>query len=88
VLDNTASLYSVNSLTGYLKSLGLKAPKPAVSDYLEWFEDAYFLFTVQVFDASLAPENQPQEDLLYRPRPSDLGLVGCQYLTATRAAGA
>jgi predicted AAA+ superfamily ATPase len=54
LLDNTASLYSVNSLTGYLKSLGHKAPKPAVSDYLEWFEDAYFLFTVQVFDASLA----------------------------------
>lgn len=54
LIDNTASLYSVNSLTGYLKSLGHKAPKSAVSDYLQWFEDAYFLFTVQIFDASLA----------------------------------
>ncbi|MCK4548305.1 MAG: ATP-binding protein [Candidatus Eisenbacteria sp.] len=54
LVDNTASLYSVNSLTGYLKSLGHKAPKSAVSDYLEWFEDAYFLFTVRIFDASLA----------------------------------
>ncbi len=54
LLDNTASLYSVNSLTGYLKSLGHKAPKAAVSDYLEWFEDAFFLFTVRVFDASVA----------------------------------
>jgi predicted AAA+ superfamily ATPase len=54
LIDNVASLYSVNSLTGYLKSLGHKAPKPAVSDYLAWFEDAYFLFTVQIFDASLA----------------------------------
>lgn len=54
LIDNTASLYSVNSLTGYLKSLGHKAPKAAVSDYLEWFEDAYFLFTVRIFDASLA----------------------------------
>ncbi len=54
LIDNTASLYSVNSLTGYLKSLGHKAPKSAVSDYLEWFEDAYFLFTVRIFDASLA----------------------------------
>ncbi len=54
LVDNTASLYSVNSLTGYLKSLGHKAPKAAVSDYLEWFEDAYFLFTVRIFDASLA----------------------------------
>ena len=54
LVDNTASLYSINSLTGYLKSLGHKAPKSAVSDYLEWFEDAYFLFTVRIFDASLA----------------------------------
>jgi predicted AAA+ superfamily ATPase len=53
-VDNTASLYSVNSLTGYLKSLGHKVPKSAVSDYLEWFEDAYFLFTVRIFDASAA----------------------------------
>ena len=28
--------------------------KWGVSDYLEWFEDAYFLFTVRIFDASLA----------------------------------
>jgi len=57
LVDNTASSYSVNSLTGYLKSLGHKAPKSAVSDYLEWFEDAYFLFTVRIFDASLARSN-------------------------------
>lgn len=57
LVNNTGSLYSVNSLTGYLKSLGHKAPKPAVSDYLAWFEDAYFLFTVRVFDASLARAN-------------------------------
>ena len=57
LMDNTASLYSVNSLTGYLKSLGHKAPKSAVADYLGWFEDAYFLFTVRIFDASLARSN-------------------------------
>ncbi len=54
LVDNTASLYSGNSLTGYIKSLGHKVPKSAVSDYLEWFEDAYFLFTVQIFDSSAA----------------------------------
>jgi len=54
LVDNTASLYSVNRLTGYLKSLGHRAPKSAVSDYLEWFEDAYFLFTVRIYDASAA----------------------------------
>ncbi len=57
LIDNTASLYSVNALTGYLKSLGHKSPKSAVSDYLNWFEDAYFFFTVRVFDASLARSN-------------------------------
>ncbi len=54
LIDNTSSLYSINGLTGYLKSLGHKAPKYAVSEYLEWFEDAYFLFSVRIFDASLA----------------------------------
>lgn len=57
LIDNTASLYSINNLTGYLKALGHKAPKSTVSDYLEWFEDAYFLFTVRIFDASIARSN-------------------------------
>jgi uncharacterized protein len=61
LVDNTASLYSVNSLTGYLKSLGHKVPKNTVSDYLKWFEDAYFLFTVQIFDSSAARrDNNPK----------------------------
>jgi predicted AAA+ superfamily ATPase len=57
LIDNTASLYSINNLTGYLKALGHKAPKSAVSDYLAWFEDAYIVFTVRIFDASLARAN-------------------------------
>jgi predicted AAA+ superfamily ATPase len=57
LVDNIASLYTVNTLTGHLKSLGHKAPKSAVSDYLEWFEDAYFLLTVRIFDASLSRAN-------------------------------
>ena len=55
--DNTATLYSINRLNGYLKSLGHKAPKAAISDYLNWFEDAYFLYTVRIFDTSLARSN-------------------------------
>ncbi len=57
LIDDTASLYSVNRLTGYLKSLGHRAPKHAVTEYLGWLEDAYFLFTVHVFDASAARRN-------------------------------
>ena len=57
LLDNISSLYTVNSLTGYLKSRGHKAPKTAVSQYLDWFEDAFFLFSVRLFDASLSRSN-------------------------------
>lgn len=62
LINNAASQYSVNRLTGYLKSLDHKVPKSAVSDYLEWFEDAYFLFTVRLFDASIArSKNNPKK---------------------------
>ncbi len=57
LINNTASLYSINSLTGYLKALGHKISKAHVSEYLSWFEDAYFFFTVRIFDASLARSN-------------------------------
>jgi hypothetical protein len=57
LMDNIASLYSINALTGYLKSLGHKVPKATVSDWLEWFEDAYFLFTTRIFDPSLSRRN-------------------------------
>ena len=57
LIDNIASLYSVNRLTGHLKSQGHKITKSTVSDYIKWFEDAYFLFTVQIFDASVSRRN-------------------------------
>lgn len=57
LVDHIASLYSINRLTGYLKSLGHKVPKSAVSDYMAWLEDAYFLFTVHIFDASPTRRN-------------------------------
>lgn len=57
LIDNCASLYSINALTNHLKSLGHKVPKASVSDYLAWFEDAYFLFSVRLYDASLSRSN-------------------------------
>lgn len=57
LLDNIAAMYTLNSLTGFLKSLGHNVPKSSVSDYLNWFEDAYFLFTVRMFDASYRRSN-------------------------------
>ncbi len=57
LMESIGSPYSVNSLHGYLQSLAHKASKTSVAEYLEWFEDAYFLFTVRIFDASLARAN-------------------------------
>jgi len=57
LIDNNSSLYSINNLTGYLKSLGHGVPKAAVSEYLDFFEDAFFLFTVKLFDPSLSRQN-------------------------------
>ena len=57
LVNNVAALYSINNLTEYLKNLGHHAPKNAVADYLRWFEDAYFFFSVRIFDASLSRAN-------------------------------
>jgi len=54
LVENTAALYSVNSLTKYLRSLGHKISKDLVMNYVTWLEDAYFLFSVGIFDASIA----------------------------------
>ena len=53
LVDNAASLYTVNRLTQHLRTIGHRVSKSAVADYLNWFEDALFLFTVPVFDASI-----------------------------------
>jgi uncharacterized protein len=54
LLNSAASLYSINTLTGYLKSQGHKISKTFVGQMLDWFEDAYALFSVRLFDASLS----------------------------------
>ena len=55
--DNTAALYSINRLAGHLQARGHKVPKSSVSDYLDWFEDAYFLYSVRIFHVSLNKAN-------------------------------
>jgi hypothetical protein len=57
LVNNVAGSHSVNSLTGYLKALNHKVSKAFVGECLEWFEDAFFLFAVKLWDASLARQN-------------------------------
>ena len=57
LLQNIGALYSINQLFTYLQSMNHKISKSAVSNYLKWLEDAYFLFSVGIFDASINKRN-------------------------------
>ena len=57
LLDNAASLYSINSLYGHLKSVAHNIQKSSVGQNLEWLEDSYFLFSVRLYDASISKSN-------------------------------
>ena len=54
LIDSAGLLYTINRLFGYLKSLNHKLQKSTVSQYLEWLEDSYFLFSVRLFDSSIS----------------------------------
>lgn len=57
LISSAGSLYTLNRITEYLKSLGFKVSHAFVSECLQWFADAYFLFTVKRFDPSVARQN-------------------------------
>ena len=57
LIDNAASFYTINKLFGYLKSLNYKIQKCTITQYLEWLEDSYFLFSVRLYDASISRSN-------------------------------
>ncbi len=62
LLENIANMHSINSLAGYLKSLGHKLSKELVGQYVKWFEDAYFIFGIGIFNASIADNKRnPQK---------------------------
>lgn len=54
LINNVRSRYSINRLTEFLKSLNYKISKTFISQCLVWFEDAYFMFSVMLFDSSLS----------------------------------
>jgi predicted AAA+ superfamily ATPase len=57
LIEGCSSMYSINSLYGYLKSLGFKTPKSFVKECLDRFEDAYFAFSVEIFSPSRSKRN-------------------------------
>lgn len=57
LVNSVSSLYTINRLTDFLKSQGYKISKSFVSECMEWFEDAFFLFTVKIFSRSVTKQN-------------------------------
>lgn len=57
LIGSISSLYSINRITQYLKSLGYKVSKNFVSSCINWFEDVYFLFSVPIFSPSVSKQN-------------------------------
>jgi predicted AAA+ superfamily ATPase len=57
LMGSVGSPYTLNGLTNQLKSLGHKVPKSTVGDFLRWFEDAYFLFSVRMYHSSFNKSN-------------------------------
>jgi predicted AAA+ superfamily ATPase len=57
LINQVGSMFSVNALTDYLRSLGHKVTKSFVSDCVRWLEDAYFLFPVSIFHPSVSVQN-------------------------------
>ncbi|MBL7662835.1 ATP-binding protein [bacterium] len=52
LFSQTSSFYTVNKLVAKIASLGLKVRKDEISDYIDWAEDCYALFSVQLLSPS------------------------------------
>jgi uncharacterized protein len=57
LISSVSSLYSINRLTSYLKSLGFKISKDFVTSCTHWFEDVFFLFSMKIFHFSVSKQN-------------------------------
>lgn len=70
-LQNSASLLSINKVFGHFKSLGLRVSKNSLYEWLDYVEDAYFLFSVKCFDFSERKSSLKPKKIY----PVDPGLV-------------
>jgi predicted AAA+ superfamily ATPase len=57
LISSAGSLYSINRITSYLKSMGYKVSKGFVSSCIDWFNDVYFLFSLKIFSQSASIQN-------------------------------
>ncbi len=56
-MNQISGLYTINKLFERLKSLSFKVQKSDVTEYLDWFQEAYALFSVPIFVESFHKQN-------------------------------
>ncbi|MDO4818528.1 MAG: ATP-binding protein [Akkermansia sp.] len=54
LLNGIGTVFSFRKMGEELKALGFPITRATVAQYLQWLEDAYFIFTVNVYSASVA----------------------------------
>lgn len=54
VINGIGTLFSVRKAHDELKSLGYSLGRDTITQFLQWMEDAYFIFAVPAFSASVA----------------------------------
>lgn len=52
MISNMGTLISINKITNRMKSMGHKTSRESISNYLEYLEDAYFMYQVGIYDSS------------------------------------
>lgn len=53
LMSGMSSIVSINKMQNILKSTGLSTTRETLQQYIQWLEDAFFIFAVPVADASV-----------------------------------
>lgn len=53
LMNQVASLYSISKIVNKCKSMGINIAKSDISEFIDWFQDCYLLYSVPVFSENI-----------------------------------
>ncbi len=56
IINGIGTLFSVRKVHDEVKSLGYKVSRETITQFLQWLEDAYFVFSIPTYSASVAKQ--------------------------------
>ena len=56
IINGMGTLFSVRKVHDELKSLGYTVSRETITQFLQWLEDAYFIFSIPAYSASIAKQ--------------------------------